>query len=144
VIGGGAYARSGAAAVELALLLPFLALAFSATTDFARVFHATQVLDSAAYAGALTASGVTWTPKDPNENSQDNLIENAKRAACAEASGSFTPKLQESDVGVTITGGMATVTVSCDYPLMSAVLNPSASVRLSRTVTMAVIPRPGE
>ena len=35
--------RGGAAAVEMAILLPILALAVSAALDFGRVFHATQV-----------------------------------------------------------------------------------------------------
>jgi Flp pilus assembly protein TadG len=131
-------ARPGAAALELALLLPFLAILASATVDLARVLYATQVLENAAYAGALTASGTTWVPGYPG-----TAVEAAKTAACAESPG-FAPTLQASNVTVSIASGVATVTVACDFPLATAVMYPTTTVRLSRTATIAVAPRPGD
>lgn len=45
--------RRGAAAVELAVLLPFLAFLFAIATDFARVFHYSQVIENCALNGAV-------------------------------------------------------------------------------------------
>src|SRR5205823_599249 len=49
--------RRGAAATELALFLPFLALLFFVAVDYARAFRAAQVIDGCARTGALYASG---------------------------------------------------------------------------------------
>ena len=130
--------RTAAAAVELAVLLPFLALVFSAVVDFARVLHATQMLQAAAAAGAVTASGAAWTPGYPN-----TAVAAGKAAAVAAAPG-LQPPLAPDAVTVTLAGGRATVTVACDFPLATAVLVPSRTVRLERTTTLAVAPRPGD
>lgn len=129
--------RPGAAAVELAVLLPLLSLAFVATLDFARVFHATQVLQNAAYAGGLAASGTVLSPNHP-----DNVTTAARTAACAEGP-SFSPPVRAEDVAVTVTSSNVTVTVSCDYPLVSSLVFASTTVRLERSVSLPVAPRPG-
>ncbi len=131
-------ARRATAAVELAVLLPFLALVFSGVVDFARVLHTTQILQAAAYSGAATASGTTWTPGYPG-----TAVQAAKTAARTAAAG-LSPELPVDGVTVTLTNGTATVTVAIDFPLATAVLLPSRTVRLERTVTLVVAPRPGD
>jgi hypothetical protein len=57
--------RNGAAAAEMALLLPFLAFLFCVTVDFCRSFQAAQILDSAARSAALYYSGAASTGGPP-------------------------------------------------------------------------------
>jgi Flp pilus assembly protein TadG len=130
--------RKAAAAVELAILLPLLALLFSAAVDFARVFHALQAVENAAYSGAMSASGTAWVPGYPT-----TMTDAAQEAACMEAS-SLDPALQAANVSVSSSAGTVTVRVVYEFPLMTAVLVPSMSVTLDRSVTLPVAPRPGD
>ena len=72
--------RSGAAAVELAFTLPFLAFVFAAGVDFARVFYATQTMTTAAAAGATYASGTAWVA-----TSAESYVAAGRAAAIREA-----------------------------------------------------------
>jgi Flp pilus assembly protein TadG len=123
--------------VELAILLPFLGLMFGAAVDYARIYYATQTLETCAYSGALYASGTAWTP-----NSSGGVVPAAKNAACADGT-SLSPVLQPENVTVTLSSASATVTVDYDFPLLTPVLNPSLSVHLRRTVTLNLAPVPG-
>ena len=128
----------GAAAVELAVMLPFLALVFSGVVDFARVLHATQVLQAAAAAGAATANGTAWTPGYPG-TAVTAATEAAKRAAAG-----LSPPLADDQVTVTLAGGKATVAVAYDFPLATASLLPSRTARLERRTTLVLAPRAGD
>jgi len=128
-------ARRGAAAIELALVLPFLVVVFAMAVDFGRVFHTTQVLQSAADAGAGCASGNTWVPTgDPDD---------ATRAAAVAAAATLNLPLRTDQVTVSTSGSLVTVAVDYDFPLLTAVLVPDGTVRLRRTVTARVAPRAG-
>jgi Flp pilus assembly protein TadG len=133
--------RRGAAAAELALLLPFLGLMFGAALDFAGVFYVTQTLESAAYAGALYASGTAWSA-----SASTDAASAAQAAACADAV-SLVPPLQPANVTVAFTSTTATVSVSYDYqlltPMIGALLGSSGTVTLQRTVTLNQAPTPG-
>jgi Flp pilus assembly protein TadG len=129
--------RTGAAAVELAILLPFLGLMFAAAVDFARIYFATQTLENCAYSGALYASGTAWT-----SSSSGGVVPAAKNAACADGT-TLSPALQPESVTVSLDSSTATVTVDYDFPLLTPVLNPSLSVHLKRTVTLNLAPVPG-
>jgi Flp pilus assembly protein TadG len=131
-------ARRGAAALELAILLPFLGLMFTAALDFARVFHVTQTLQSAAQTGALVASGTACTPP-----SSGSVTDAATRAACADGT-SLTPPLQSGGVTVSFDDTSATVTVDYDFELLTPVLGSSQTVHLRRTVTLRRAPVPGQ
>ena len=130
--------RGGAAAVELALLLPFLALLFAVVVDFGRVFHATQVLQTAAANAAAVAGGGTRVPA-----SAGSTTDAAKAAAVAEGA-SLNPPLRADQVAVTVSGGLATVTVDYDFPMVTAALYPGGAVQLRRTAAAPVAPRTGE
>ncbi len=71
--------RHGAAAVELALLLPFLILMFVVSVDYARIFYYTQVVENCARNGAFYLSD----PKAP----ANNLYSGVQQAALADAGG---------------------------------------------------------
>jgi Flp pilus assembly protein TadG len=128
--------RRGAAAAELAVLLPFLALLFVVALDFGRVFFVTQTLDQCAYAGALYASGTAWT------SSSTGPTQAARTAACADGT-TLDPPLQESQVDVALTATTATVTVHYQFQLLTPVLGPAGTVALQRSVTLNLAPVPG-
>src|SRR5436309_2447151 len=98
-------ARRGAAAVELAILLPFLAVMFAAALDVCRAFYTTQALESAARVAALYASGTTSNP-----NATD-AVDAAKQAAVAECS-TLDPPLKAENVSASFSGGRTVVTVT--------------------------------
>jgi Flp pilus assembly protein TadG len=130
--------RRAAAAVELALLLPFLALLFAVVVDFGRVFHATQVLQTAASNAAAVAGGETWVAA-----SAGSASDQAKAAAATEGA-SLNPPLRTDQVTVTVSGGRAAVSVDYDFPMLTGFLYPGGTVRLQRTATAPVAPRTGD
>ena len=130
-------ARSGVLAAELAILLPFLLVAFAAAVDFARIYYASQTLENCAYIGALYATSTT------KSSALSTTPTNAAiAAACSEGSSLGTP-LQSSNVTVSITGSTATVTVTYDQPLLTPVLTSSLTIHLTRTIVMNVAPTTG-
>ncbi len=131
-------ARRGTAATELALVLPFLALAFLAALDFGRVFRTTQVLRQAACAAALAASGTSEPSGSPSS---------ADAQAAAVANGAcLNPPLTADNVTITTdnTAGTVSVTVAYDFALLTPVLAGAAQVHLTRTVVLRCAPTPGQ
>src|SRR5689334_18845071 len=98
--------RRAAAAVEMAIVLPFVALLFAVAVDFCRVFHCTQTVQGCAETAALYASGTALPP--PNTSGEDA----ARQAALADGP-VLDPPLQAADVA--ITGDATTVTVTVSY-----------------------------
>ena len=106
--------RSGAAAVELAVLAPCLALLFVITLDFARVFYYKLTLDNCARNGALFGSNLRSYQEKAWVNSYNDIID------ATTADGQYlNPPLSSSNV-TTATGtgsdGNPNVTVTIDYP----------------------------
>lgn len=129
-------ARRAAAAAELALVLPLLAIMFMAIVDFGRVFHTTQTLQQCAAAGAVFAARTAWAPssKGPEQAAKD--------AACS-CGAALSPPLQSVAVTVTVTATQATVTVEYDFDLLTSPVGFPTSIRLTRSVTMKLAPTPG-
>ena len=132
-------ARGGTAATELALLLPFLALLFTAPLDFGRIYHVTQTLEDCALAGARYASQNVQTTAAPGP------LETAKTAACDNGV-SLVPPLTPEQVAVDVNNSAktVTVTVSYDFILITPLINPSRTVNLKRTVVLNLAPLPGD
>jgi Flp pilus assembly protein TadG len=130
--------RPGGAALEFAVLLPFLGLMLTAAVDFARVFQATQILQQCASAGAMYASGTSVAAQ------ATGATQAATTAACA-AGASLAPPLQAENVTVAVdqTAQTATVTVTWCFQLITPVLAPGGQVQLTRTVVMNLAPVPG-
>jgi Flp pilus assembly protein TadG len=142
--------RRGAAAAELAILLPFLALLFAVAVDFCRLYNQTQVVVGCAETGACYAAGFSW----PNQadaaaaqgsssttispDSDAARIQAARLAAVAEGV-SLNPPLQESNVQVAIANGQATVTITYDCTLFTPILSASRVQTITRSVTMTKI-----
>lgn len=126
--------RRGAAAAELALVLPFLSLVFVATLDFCRIFHTAQAIENSARTGALYASGFASNPATASPE------EAAKQAAVTECA-TLDPPLKRENVMTTWEGSFAVVTVRYDFPLLTPFLDPSGVVKISRTVKMGQAPK---
>src|SRR4051812_26621652 len=68
--------RRGAAAVELAVLLPFVVFVFVIAVDFARVFYFSQTIENCARNGAIYGSNLT-TATSPYANMQEAALADA-------------------------------------------------------------------
>jgi len=126
--------RRGAAAAELAMVLPFLALLFATALDFCRIFHTSQAIQASAHAGALYASGVV-SDGDPDNS------ESAVKQAAVVASSSLRPAISGDKVTLTVEGSMAVVTVEYEYQLLTPFLERSGVVTIRRTVKMGYVPK---
>jgi Flp pilus assembly protein TadG len=69
--------RSGAAVVELAVLLPLLVLLFIIAVDFARVYYFSLTLQNCARAGALYASDPWVADESPFASYQEAALSDA-------------------------------------------------------------------
>jgi Flp pilus assembly protein TadG len=125
--------RGGAAAAELALVLPFLALMFAVALDYCRIFHVSQTVQNCAWVGAMYASG---NASNPNAASSDDA---ARQAAVADAA-SLQPPLDPSKVTIAYQGGMAVVTIQYEFRAMTPLLGKGGTVTVTRTVKMTMAP----
>src|SRR5262249_16086529 len=122
-------ARSGAATVELSLLLPILLFLFFAGMDFSRVFCACVIVSNCARIRALYLS-------------DQNLADTSPYATVEEAIAADSSDLGGSLQVTTLTGtdlqgyGWAEVTVV--YPFQTVIAYPGipSQVTISRTVRM--------
>jgi len=126
--------RFGAAAVELAVLLPFLAFLFVITIDFARIFYYSQVVENCARKGALYASD----PKAPAYN----LYANVQQAALGPDSTGLNPQPTVTSSNGTDAAGnpYVSVTVSWTFSTITHFPGVPNSVTLARTVQMRTAP----
>jgi Flp pilus assembly protein TadG len=128
-----AAARSAAAAVELALLLPILTLLLVISVDFARLFYHHITITNCARNGAM------WMC-DPVAQATSKYA-TVDAAARADATNLDPTKLTvSSTTGVGGDGNpFAEVTVTYDFPLVTSYLGFSTQT-LSRTVRMRIAP----
>src|SRR5262245_24006581 len=70
-------ARRGAAAVELAVLLPVIVFLFVIAVDFGRVFYFSQVIENCARNGAIYGSNLT-TAQSPYSSIQEAALAEAQ------------------------------------------------------------------
>lgn len=125
----------GAAAVELAVLLPLLAFLFLIAVDYARIFYYSLTIENCARNGALYASNAFNYPMP---------YSSAAQAAIADGS-NLNPPLTASDVTVangTDANGNSCVTVTINYTFQTVTNYPGlpSSVNLVRSVEMRVAP----
>jgi Flp pilus assembly protein TadG len=123
--------RCGASAVELALVLPVLALLFVFAVDFARLYYHYSIVTNCARNGALYASSTST-------DQLSSPYANVKAAALADASNlspqptvTSQPSSDGSSVLVTVTYPFTTILA---YPGLP---NP---INLTRTVQMRNAP----
>jgi Flp pilus assembly protein TadG len=123
--------RRGAAVVELAVLLPLLALMFVIAVDFARVFYFSLTLQNCARSGALYASDPYVADESPFANTQ--------AAALSDASNISPPPTITQSQGVDGTG-RAYVEVAASHTFNTITGFPGVpnQVNLRRSVRMYI------
>jgi Flp pilus assembly protein TadG len=125
--------RRAVAAVELALVLPFLTFMFLIAVDFCRVFYFSQVVTTCARNGAVYASD----PNGPNQSRYPSL----DAAARGDADPSIASRLTVSSAsGTDAVGSYTRVTVS--FPFTSISRYPGIPQTLTVTRTALVRPAP--
>jgi len=125
--------RRAAVAVELAIVMPFLAFMFIVAVDFCRVFYYSQVVDTAARNGALYLA----EPNGPNQSHYATLQD----AVQGDASPDFASQLTVTQTSGTDTVGPWTqITVS--FPFNSLTNFPGIPTTLTVSRTAFVRPAP--
>ncbi len=125
--------RPASSAIELALLLPILAMFFLFTVDFARLYYHYSIVTNCARNGALYGSDPTSMPESPYAN--------VTAAALADASNLNPQPTVTSNNGVD-SAGNPYVEVTVVYPFSTISNYPGLSnpINLTRTVRMRVAP----
>lgn len=124
--------RRGIAAVECAVLLPFLLFLMVMSVDFARVFYFSQVIENCATNGAAYLSD----PSSPTHN----LYTSLQQAAVADA-GNLSPQPTITSSTGTDASGNAFVSVTASWQFRTFTSFPGVpNVTLTRTVRMRSAP----
>src|SRR5262245_40338722 len=123
--------RAGAAVVELAVLLPLLAMLFIVATDFARIFYFSVTLNNCARAGALYAYDPTAAP--------ESAFASTQAAALAEAT-NLSPQPTITTTNGVDASGRNYVEVTANYTFQTITSFPFIpnNIQLSRKVRMFV------
>jgi Flp pilus assembly protein TadG len=128
--------ETGVAAVEMAMVLPFLMFTFMATVDFARAFYCSVVVTGCARNGAAYARLSKYDPASPYAS--------LEAAALADA-GDMTPKPTVTSATGVDAGGNSYADVTVSYPFKTMISWPGISnsfdvVRTVRTQKAADSP----
>lgn len=124
--------RNAAAAVELALLLPFLLIIFVTTVDLARSFYNVQVISDCARTAALFAANTDLSDRTSYETSGDFAIK------CAEGLNP-PPTISITTVTDSSTQDYVEATVSQKFQLICPLFF-NSSYTLSRTARARIYP----
>jgi Flp pilus assembly protein TadG len=123
--------RPGAAAVELALLLPLLAFLFVVAVDFARLFYYSLTITNCARNGAMWACDPAGSIQTPYKT--------VTEAALADAGNiSPTPTVTSQTVSDS-KGNYAEVTVRWTFKTITNYPGVPSTMDLSRTVRMRMV-----
>ncbi|GIW80536.1 MAG: hypothetical protein KatS3mg105_2343 [Gemmatales bacterium] len=133
--------RSANAAVEFAVVLPFLAFITLVAVDFCRVFYYTLTIVNCARNGAQYASAVFNTKMQYGTGDGTDAV---KKATIADGA-NLKPPLQDSDVTVTETtsNGENVVRVRVVYTFSTITSFPGipSTITIDRTEEMRVAPQ---
>jgi Flp pilus assembly protein TadG len=125
--------RRGAAAVELAILLPLLVFLFVVAVDFSRAFYYGLTISNCARNGALYASDPVTATESPYRSVQE--------AALADASDLDPPPSVTGPTYGATPDGSRYVEVTVTYPFQTITSYPGvpSHMDLARTVRMRVV-----
>ena len=124
--------RRAVAAVELAVLLPFLAFLFVIALDWARIFYYSETVANCARNGALYGSDPYSSYKSPYTS--------VTQAALADASNLSPAPTVTSTSGSDSNGSYVEVTVSYPFQTVTNFPGVPASTNVVRTVRMNIAP----
>jgi len=125
--------REGVAAVEFAILLPFLAFMFVVAVDWCRVFYYSITVTNCARNGALYASDPIGQAASPYTSVTD--------AALADASNLSPTPTVSSHTDADSNGSYVEVTVSYHFQTLTNFPGVPSSNTVARTIRMYVAPR---
>jgi Flp pilus assembly protein TadG len=125
--------RRGTSVVELAVLLPLLALLFVVAVDYARVFYYSVTLNECARNGALYARDAVAAKESPYTSVEEAALSNASN---------LDPAPTVTKTNGTDAKGQPYVQVTVTYTFNTLTSYPGVpgSVALSRTVRMHTAP----
>ncbi len=123
--------RRGVAAVELAVLLPFLIYVFVVTLDFSRIAYYSVTVSNCARNGAVYGSADQIRARDTNGIQ-----------AAAQADASFNLATERLSVSSSTDTAASYVQVTVNYPFTTITNYPGIprQTTLSRSVRMEVVP----
>ena len=116
-------------------MLPMLTVVFLVTVDFCRAYYYTQVIESAAYQGAIYASGTA-------QPSRCTSATDAAVQAAVREGATLQPVLTADNVNVSVNNGVATVTVTYQFNTLFCIAGVNSTSTIVRTVNMNVAPAP--
>jgi Flp pilus assembly protein TadG len=125
--------RKGAAAVELAILLPLLAFLFVIGVDYSRLFYHSLTVANCARNGALYGC-------DPTRDAAASPYTSIQQAALADASTLSPTPTVTSSYGSDSSGNYVEVTVTYQFQTITNYPFVPNTVNISRTVRMMMIP----
>jgi Flp pilus assembly protein TadG len=127
--------RRAVAAVELAVLLPFLAFLFVIAVDWARIFYYSLICTNCARNGAI------WAADPYGQQSGYSCYNNLTSAALADAP-QLTPSPTVTSTNGTDNSGNSYVTVSVSFPFQTITNFPGVptTTNIVRTVQMDIAP----
>ena len=124
--------RKGAAAVEFAILLPFLAFLFVAAVDWGRIFYYSVTVTNCARNGALYASDPILQAASPYSNVTEAALADAPNL-------SPTPSV-DTTTGADSNGPYVEVTVSYPFQTVTNFPGIGSGGPIARTIRMHVAP----
>jgi Flp pilus assembly protein TadG len=125
--------RSGAAAVELAVVLPLLALFFFIAVDYSRIFYAYATVSTCARNGAFYASDSAYADDSPYQSVEE--------AALADASNLSPTPTVTSATGTDADGhDYVEVTVTYSFNTVTNYVGIGKTIQVVRTVRMRKAP----
>jgi Flp pilus assembly protein TadG len=125
--------RKGAAAVELAILLPLLAFLFVIGVDYSRLFYYSLTVANCARNGALYGC-------DPTQDAAASPYTSIQQAALADASSLSPTPTVTSSYGSDSSGNYVEVTVTYQFQTITNYPGVPNTINISRTVRMMMIP----
>ena len=142
--------RRAAAAVEFAVLLPFLAFLFVIAVDYGRIIYYTVTIDNCVHNGAIFASQTfdnqnqQWIGNNQYWQTPSGEISDIVKATLADG-GSLSPALTSDNVSVTNgsdADGNTTTTVTITYTFQTVTKFPGvpSDVTIVRSCQMRVAP----
>lgn len=125
--------RSGAAIVELAIVIPLIIFLFVLAVDYSRVYYFSQTVDTCARNGAMYAADPTLA--------KDSPYSSVEEAAKADAPSSMKSNMSVSQSsGTDAFGPNVKVTVSYPFKMVLSFSGISSTQTINRTVLMRLSP----
>lgn len=145
--------RSAVAAVELAVVLPFLTFIFVASVDFARLIHYSITIENCAHNGGIFGSQTMdnmnqqWIAGGPQYwQGPDGEMVSTQQAAADVDGKNMTPALTTSDIGAPVAGVDAfgkptnSITINYKFKTLSNFPGIPSEFTITRTVVVRVAP----